>query len=45
MTLPLVPLQEQPVVALLLKEGLVSWSLDMDKYGGLKIYVVRTTEA
>jgi hypothetical protein len=34
MTLPLVPLQEQPAVVLLLEGALVSWSLAMDKRGG-----------
>jgi hypothetical protein len=34
MTLPPVPLQEQSVVVLLLKEALVSWLLAMREYGG-----------
>jgi hypothetical protein len=34
MTLPLVPLQEQSAVVLLLEGALVSWSLDMDERGG-----------
>jgi hypothetical protein len=33
-TLPPVPLQEQPVVVLLLEGALVSWSLAMNKRGG-----------
>jgi hypothetical protein len=32
-TLPTVPLQEQPVVVLLLEGTLVSWSLAMDERG------------
>jgi hypothetical protein len=35
-TLPPVPLQEQPVVFLLLEGALVSWSLAMDERGGHK---------
>jgi hypothetical protein len=34
MTLPPVPLQEQPAVVLLLEGALVSWSLAMDECGG-----------
>jgi hypothetical protein len=34
MTLPLVPLQEQPAVVLLLGRDLVSWSLTIDEHGG-----------
>jgi hypothetical protein len=34
MTLPPVPLQEQPTVVLLLEGALVSWSLTMDERGG-----------
>jgi hypothetical protein len=33
MTLPLVPLQEQPAVNLLLGRALASWSLAMDEHG------------
>jgi hypothetical protein len=33
MTLPPVPLQEQPAVVLLLEGALVSWSLAMDERG------------
>jgi hypothetical protein len=35
-TLSPVPLQEQPVVVLLLEGAMVSWSLAMDKRGGHK---------
>jgi hypothetical protein len=34
MALPLVPLQEQPTVVLLLEGALVSWLLAMREYGG-----------
>jgi hypothetical protein len=33
-TLPPVPLQEQPIVVLLLDGALTSWSLAMDEHGG-----------
>jgi hypothetical protein len=33
MTLPLMPLQEQPAVVLLLEKTLVSWSLAMNEQG------------
>jgi hypothetical protein len=45
MTLPLVLLQEQPAVVLLLGRVLVSWSLAIDERCGHQVYVIRAAGA